>query len=204
MKEFAYVVDGLVAYTVAPGDTKMISEGAFGPPENFFELPAEVEKEVVIGRGYVKDGVIHIADPAPYPTYCGLTSDGTWLVDTQLAKADKKQTVTKEVLSRSLAPCNGFDADDTASNRISGMIARLQRGDGLPLGWAGWRDANNNMHWAEDNAATVLTHLIALSRMIEDREQVLLVASWTHKSNIEVLSYIDDIVAYDVTVGWPT
>ena len=203
MREFAYVVNGLVAYTVAPGDIKMISEGAFGPPESFFELPAGVDKEVIMSRGYLKDGAIHIADPAPYPTYCRLASDGAWLVDTQSARADKKQAATGEARSRSLAPCNGFDADDTARGRISGTVARLQRGDGLPAGWVGWRDASNEQHWAADDAATVLNHLTELSRAIEDREQSLLVAAWQHKKNLEDLEDIDAIVNYDLTLGWP-
>ena len=88
--------------------------------------------------------------------------------------------------------------------RISGMIARLQRGDGLPAGWMGWRDAENNMHWTNDEPATVLANLTALSRAIEDREQALLVASWTHKANIAALSDIDAIIGYDVTANWPT
>ena len=87
---------------------------------------------------------------------------------------------------------------------ISGMIARLNRGDELPTGWMGWRDAANEMHWATDDAATVLANLTALSRAIEDREQALLVASWAHKANIVALEDIDAIAAYDVTAGWPT
>lgn len=203
MTDFAYVQDGIVVYTVTPGDTKMIHDGAFGPPSSFFEIPENLNKEVALGRGYVKDGAIHIADPAPYPTYCRLASDGTWLVDTQSARTDKKQAVTGEALSRSLAPCSGFDADDTARSRISGTLARLQRGDGLPIGWVGWRDADNNMHWAEDGAAAVLAHLTALLRAIEDREQALLVAAWQHKKNLEDLEDIDAIVNYDLTLGWP-
>ena len=83
------------------------------------------------------------------------------------------------------------------------MIARLQRGDGLPAGWMGWRDASNQQHWSQDDAATVLANLTALSRAIEDREQALLVASWTHKANIAALDDIDAILAYDVTANWP-
>lgn len=39
---------------------------------------------------------------------------------------------------------------------------------------------------------------------IEDREQELLVAGWTHKDAIEALTDIDDILGYDMTQGWPT
>jgi len=49
----------------------------------------------------------------------------------------------------------------------------------------------------------VLANLTALSRAIEDREQALLVASWTHKANIAALTDIDAILAYDVTANWP-
>jgi len=88
--------------------------------------------------------------------------------------------------------------------RIGGMIARLQRGDGLPAGWVGWRDAQNQMHWQEETAAVVLHNLTSLARCIEDREQALLVASWQHKANIAALTDIDSIIGYDVTAGWPT
>ena len=95
-----------------------------------------------------------------------------------------------------------FDADETARTRIAAMIARIQRGDGLPTGWMGWRDASNQQHWSQDDAATVLANLTALSRAIEDREQALLVASWTHKANIAALEDIDAILAYDTTAAW--
>ena len=97
-----------------------------------------------------------------------------------------------------------FDADKISRERISGMIARLQRGDGLPNGWMGWRDAENNMHWVTDDATTVLAGLAELSRAIEDREQALLMASWAHKANIAALEDIDAILSYDVAAGWPT
>ena len=83
-------------------------------------------------------------------------------------------------------------------------LAHDLRGDGLPAGWVGWRDAANEMRWADDDAPTVLTNLTVLARAIEDREQALLVASWAHKDNIAELEDIDAIAAYDVTAGWPT
>ena len=58
------------------------------------------------------------------------------------------------------------------------------------------------MQWAADDAATALASLTALSRAIENREQALLVASWTHKANISALTDIDAILAYDTTAGW--
>ncbi len=130
-------------------------------------------------------------------------SANAWLPNLGAARQFRLQEVNAELSTRLYLPCNGFDADKVSRERISGTIARLQRGDGLPAGWVGWRDASNQQQWATDDAATVLANLTALSRAIEDREQDLLVASWTHKANIAALEYIDAILAYDVTVGWP-
>lgn len=127
----------------------------------------------------------------------------SWLPNLNAARNAKLQEVAAELSTRLYLPCNGFDADKTSRERISGMIARLQRGDGLPAGWMGWRDTANEMQWVTDDAATVLANLTALSRAIEDREQALLVASWAHKARIDALSDIDAILAYDVTAGWP-
>lgn len=124
-------------------------------------------------------------------------------------KAEEEREVRRRELATQLdsllyKPCNGFDADPRSRERINGMITRLQRGDGFPPGWVGWRDHNNQQHWAEDDAATVLANLSALSRAIEDREQALLVASWQHKASIAALTDIDEIIGYDVTANWPT
>ena len=127
----------------------------------------------------------------------------SWLPNLDAARASKLQQVAAELNTRLYLPCNGFDADKVSRERISGMIARLQRGDGLPNGWVGWRDAENNMHWATDDAATVLAGLTALSRAIENREQALLAASWAHKAAIAALEGIDAIIAYDVAASWP-
>jgi hypothetical protein len=126
----------------------------------------------------------------------------SWLPDLDAARKAKLQEVATELDRRLYLPCNDFDADNVSRERISGMIARLQRGDGLPTGWLGWRDASNQMHWASDSAETVLSNLITLSRAIEDREQALLVAGWAHKANIEQLTTFDEIEAYDTNIGW--
>ena len=153
---------------------------------------------------YIKNGVLkeRVAKPNRFYQWDLVTE--SWLPNLPIAIAARQQEVAFELNRRLYLPCNGFDADQTARERISGMIARLQRGDGLPNGWVGWRDASNQQQWATDNAATVLSNLTALSRAIEDREQALLIAGWTHKANIEALTDVDAILAYDVTVGWPS
>ena len=142
--------------------------------------------------------------PRPSPHHDWDWPTKSWLPNLDAAREAKLQQVSTELNARLYLPCNSFDADRVSRERISGTIVRLQRGDGLPAGWMGWRDAANEMHWADDDPATVLANLTALSRAIEDREQVLLIAGWTHKANIAALEGIDAILAYDVTANWPT
>ena len=160
---------------------------AFDANEFFFDGDAPVRKH---------------AKPSEYYEWDWTTK--SWLPNLDAAKAEKKAEIETELDRRLYLPCNGFDADNISRQRISGTIARLQRGDGLPAGWIGWRDASNNMHWATDDAATVLANLTALSRAIEDQEQALLVAGWAHKKNIGDLADLGDILSYDVTKNWPT
>ena len=167
-------------------------------------LPTEGAVEGVRTDGLVQNGVFveFPSKPSPYHNWDWPTK--SWLPNLDAARESKLQEVAVELSTRLYLPCNGFDADKVSRDRISGTIARLQRDDGLPAGWMGWRDAANEMHWATDDAVTVLANLIALSRAIEDREQALLVASWAHKAAIAALEDIDAILSYDVTAGWPT
>lgn len=125
-----------------------------------------------------------------------------WVPNVYAATAFKLQMLQHERNQRFFAPCRGFDANQISRERMSGMITRIQRGDGLPTGWIGWRDTNNQMQWGNDDAKTVLANLTVLVRAIEEREQALLIAYWTHEANIKTLTNIKDILNYDVTTGW--
>ena len=139
--------------------------------------------------------------PSPHHEWDWTTK--SWLPNLAAARESKLRQVAAELNARLYLSCNGFDADAVSRERISGTIARLQRGGGLPAGWIGWRDASNQQRWAEDDAATVLASLVALSCAIEDREQALLIVSWQHKANIAALTDIDAIIGYETTQGWP-
>ena len=153
---------------------------------------------------YAQNGELVPFPAKPSPHHDWDWTSKSWLPNLDAARESKLQQVAAELNTRLYLPCSGFDADKTSRERISGTIARLQRGDGLPAGWVGWRDASNQQQWAADDAATVLANLTALSRAIEDREQALLAASWTHKANIAALEDIDAILSYDVTTSWNT
>ena len=171
--------------------------------ENLIPLPCEPEDlGAFLYKTYWKKGEWRTRGERPSEFFIWDLLSESWLPNLDAAKAAKKTEIETELSRRLYLPCNGFDADNVSRERISGMIARLQRGDGLPAGWMGWRDAENAYRWADDDAETVLANLTALSRAIEDREQALLVASWAHKANIAALEDIDAILAYDTTTAW--
>jgi len=197
-KYITYAIDsGLVIGFMETTDPVEIVDGIFAIEDSFEFDPSKT---------YVFDTTSKTVMPTqekPSPHHDWDWATKSWLPNLDAAKAAKKTEIETELSRRLYLPCNGFDADNVSRERISGMIARLQRGDGLPAGWMGWRDASNQQHWSQDDAATVLANLTALSRAIEDREQALLVASWTHKANIAALTDIDAIIGYDVTASWP-
>ena len=196
-------------FTVYNISTGEILKSGYAPNE-WINLQASSELEAVhLGEAldasmfFFVDGKPIQKPNAPSDFHSWDWNSHKWVANLQGAIDAKRDAVNREFARRTYLPCGGLDADKVSRERISGMIARLQRGDGLPAGWLGWRDAENNMHWITDDAAAVLTNLTALSRAIEDREQALLVASWTHKANIAALTDIDAIIGYDVTANWP-
>ena len=199
MKKFVYVENGNATSTLIPSDGADLEDGVC-----FFQVDPDMPDDEIFLRSYWKNGERRSRNERPSVYHEWDLSSESWLPNLDAAREAKLQQVSAELNTRLYLPCNGCDADRVSRERISGTIARLQRGDGLPCGWMGWRDAANEMHWADDDPATVLANLAALSRAIEDREQVLLIAGWTHKANIAALEGIDAILAYDVTANWPT
>ena len=199
MRKFVYTKNGEPSYTVVPSDDIDLADNI-----SVFEVPFSEDESYIYENTFYKNGQRFEREPRPTGWHEWDSTSESWLPNLDAAREAQRQQVAAELNARLYLPCNGFDADPVSRERISGMIARLQRGDGLPTSWLGWRDAANEMHWATDDAATVLAGLTELSRVIEDREQALLVASWAHKTAIAALEDIDAIIAYDVTQGWPT
>lgn len=190
-------------------ETGQILACIHAPVSDIEHYPAGENEAVFVSDVYCPEGYIENEEifplpgrPSPYHDWDWTAK--SWFPDLDAARASKLQQVTTELNTRLYLPCNGFDADKVSRDRISGTIARLQRGDGLPAGWMGWRDASNQQWWAEDSAATVLANLTALSCAIEDREQALLITSWQHKANLNALEDFAAILSYDPTTGWPS
>ena len=205
MKKYVFLnPDGIPSYTATPADDSHYQDGIVFNDMLCKEVPFDTSDTEILERWYWKGEEIKVRPLRPGDFYAWSSELETWLPHLDAAKTAKKAEIEAALATKLYLPCNGFDADKISRERISCMIARLQRGDGLPPGWMGWRDASNQQRWAADDAATVLANLTALSRAIEDREQALLVASWTHKANIAALEDIDTILSYDVTKNWPT
>ena len=205
MKKYALIDSaGKFLQIAIPSDDDMYQEGATYNGLLCISVPLDSDDFDLIENHYYKNGLVNRRPSRPSAFHYWNPDDEAWLPDFDAAIVARQQDVSHELRRRLYLPCNGFDADKVSRERIGGMIARLQRGDGLPAGWVGWRDAQNQMHWQEETAAVVLHNLTSLARCIEDREQALLVASWQHKANIAALTDIDSIIGYDVTAGWPT
>ena len=123
------------------------------------------------------------------------------------ARRAKAAAVNAERDARHVLPVESggvlFDADPLSVDSVRGLILRIERGDGLPPGWQGWRVADNSMVWASASAADVLQQLYGLARAIEDRKQALMNAAWAHKAAIDALQTVGEVLAYDVSAGWP-
>lgn len=180
-----------------------------------YQVWPSIDVLVLSDEAVVSDATHYVADddvlefparPSPFH-YFDWTSK-TWSGNQAEAREARVSAVDAERARRAVLPISHggafFDADAVARERISGAIARCIRGDGLPAGWVGWRDADNAMHWGELDAAATLVELRGLSSAIEDREQALLIAAWTHKAAIGALpDDIDAILGYDLSAGWP-
>lgn len=191
---------GEPAYTIAVQDMS-------GPPKTprTFKLPDGISHGEALQTLWYKGG-IQKRTPCPGPFYAWDPNARRWAPKIDELLAEARQRVNSERDRRSALACDGFDATSASRERIASVLNRLARGDGLPAGWSGWRDAGNTMRWADDAPDVVMRHLQSLSRAIEDREQALLAASWQHKSAIAALAAekdADALIAYDVTAGWP-
>jgi hypothetical protein len=89
-----------------------------------------------------------------------------------------------------------LDADAKAQRNISSWQVQIAAGVQVPSGFV-WRDANNVDHAAD------AAFINGLGAAITIRGTLLYQAAWTHKANIQALTTVEDILAYDITTGWP-
>lgn len=181
---------------------------------SFMAYPEEqwVESDQVVSdeTHFVFGGAIVPFPPAPSPAHSWDWGCYEWTV-TVSALDDLKARRAAEINAirdeRQYLPVlyEGvlFDSDPQSRTAMTGLDARISRGDGLTALWSGWRTYDNQFVWADATAEQVQQHLTNLQRLLEDRWQVLLNWSWVLKDTLSSLTSTDDVLAFDVQAGWP-
>ena len=88
-----------------------------------------------------------------------------------------------------------FDADANSQRNIQAWATNINAGTNPPAGFV-WRDYNNVDHAA--NAAFIL----GLNAAVVARGTQLYQTSWTKKAEIDALTTVEAVNAYDITTGW--
>ena len=181
------------------------------PPENSVEIdtsrpPAEIADQYRVNKG----GAVTYVGMAPSPLHEWDFVTDSWLGDEEkitmrLAQLQRQVNDRVEQLMNSPALYDGvlFDADAKSRTAITGLEARIRRGDGLTMPWRGWRTYDNTFVWADATAGQVQQHLLNLQRLLEDRWQALLDVAWTKKDALEIDQLtVAELLSYDVDAGW--
>lgn len=164
-------------------------------------------KSVIEGVAHESGAYLTIeGDRVPIPTKPSNSHEWDWTSKTWVPNIDgarllRKVEIESERERRGYLTIqhagSAFDADAKAQRNISAWQAQIAAGVSIPSGFV-WRDANNVDHPAD--AAFVN----ALGEAITVRGTMLYQAAWTHKAAIAALSTVEDILAYDITTGWPS
>lgn len=186
MKTIFIKTDGCKILTVSSAAT-----------DGFFPVETNEEIETIFKEYAYSNGLVFIG-PAPSHFHEVSVTTPSWTIDKNKALILKSNEIRGKAELALKEPVSGFDADNDSRQRISGMVSRINRGDGLTAGWVGWRDATNNMHWANSSATEVLENLLNLTRQIEEHEQSVLLQKWDMLQTLNNLQDGESIVAFSV------
>jgi len=89
-----------------------------------------------------------------------------------------------------------FDTDQISVGNLTGIVASVNAGMILPGGFT-WRDRDNN------NVPMTSVELVAFAEAVMNHTYSAYANSWTHKGTMDGLATSADVVAHDVTTGWP-
>lgn len=194
MKWIAY--DSVTKEVVCTGESP---EGA-----SFDDFPEHLtvvtDTTGVPGKSYWNGTSVVDVPAAPTPHHNWDWATKTWVSNLAEAKESKKNAVSTLRKAHNYLPISYsssvFDADETAQRNVSAWQTQLAAGTDLPPGFV-WRDYNNVDHPAD------AAFINGLGTAITLRGTVLYQVAWVHKAAIDALSSIEDVLAYDITAGWP-
>jgi hypothetical protein len=114
-------------------------------------------------------------------------------------KADKTESINVERERRGVLPITfqsiEWDADELSQRNVSAWMASIAAGVTIPTGFT-WRAADNTNHAADAAFVNGLGAAITL------RGTLLYQTSWGKKAEVNALTTVDAVKAYDVTAGW--
>lgn len=135
--------------------------------------------------------------PGRYHKWSWLTH--SWSEDLESAISTTKTKIDdlREIKIYEKILYNGsyFDADEKAIRNIGNWQIQLAAGASVPRNFV-WRDADNIDHPADASFINGLGEAITL------RGSLFYQVAWQHKANIEQLTTVAEIEAYDINIGW--
>jgi len=177
-------------------------------------LPNVADYAYINGKHYNNEGWINNGvfveytnqqkiEKSKFPDYVAKWSNQTmtWTDQRPVTeqKQSKKDQITRLRETKNLEPITYentlFDCDETAQRNIQAWTTNINAGTNPPEGFV-WRDYNNTDHAAD--AAFVL----GLNAAVVARGTQLYQTSWTKKLEVDALTTVEQVNAYDITVGW--
>ena len=204
----------IYTYKVATGEILSRITGNDEHINNIYvgEGEAAIISDVFCDQGYIDAGQVFSFTPseAPSPYHEWDWTTKSWLPNLNAAITSRKNAIDQERDRRINSPLtyNGknLDADARARENLKSKLEEIKSREALslpmPTSMLVWRDADNVTHsWPTQEAykAWLEGFTVAMS----ERGTMIYAAAWQHKANIDVLTGINEILAYDFATGWP-
>lgn len=173
------------------------------------EVYVEVSEFVTGDTHYVDSGALVEKPPQPSGFHQWDSTTRQWVADLAAVRSFARHRVDRERERRIASPLaydgKSLDADDTArtnlSNKITEMDKRIALGITTPPQLLVWRDANNTT-WSWATPVDYVNWLGGFAVAMAERGTLNYMAAWQHKANIDALTTVEDVLAYDFSGGW--
>lgn len=159
----------------------------------------EIAQEVDYETSRVVSGVVVTIPKRPSPKHYW-EADG-WVDPTTVSelKESKRIDVSIERERRNSLPITyvgaQFDATPNAQRNVSAWMVNIAAGQNPPTGFV-WRGYDNVDHPAD------AAFIVGLGNAITLRGSYLYQRSWIKKAEVDALTTVEAVKAYDVTTGW--
>lgn len=166
--------------------------------------------DVYCPEGYVENGGLLPLPESPSPHHKWDWTMKSWMPDLPAAVAARKAEIDSERDRRISLPLlydgKNLDADARARENLKSKLEEIKSREALnqpmPQQMMVWRDADNVTHsWPTQVAYK--TWLEGFAVTMSERGTLIYGACWAHKSNVEALSSVEAVAAYDIAQGWP-